>query len=162
MSETVYAYTSPFSSFSAFSRNRPPLPPPSFLLDEDEEDKEEDKTEEISTRSSPGSKFRTTIFFPPDKSITRKVLPTAIGNSNFVFFFSLLLLLFKDDDDDNGANDDDVNDGRTISALLTIVCTQERRGICCRSIVRLCVRVFCVKKSSLFFVSFDDDTLCSL
>ena len=138
MSETVYAYTSPFSSFSAFSRNRPPLPPPSFLLDEDKEDKEEDKKEEISTRSSPGSKFRTTIFFPPCKSITRKVLPTAIGNSNFL----MLLLLFKDDDDDNGANDVNVNDGRIIIALLTIVCTQERRGSCCRSIVLACVRVF--------------------
>ena len=73
----------------------------------------------------------------------------------------MLLLLFKDDDDDNGANDVNVNDGRTIIALLTIVCTQERRGICCRSIVRVCACI-CVKKSSLFFVSFDDDTMCSL
>jgi len=162
MSETVYAYTSPFSSFSAFSRNRPPLPPPSFLLDEDKEDKEEDKKEEISTRSSPGSTFRTTIFFAPCKSITRKVLPTAIGNSNFS---TLLFLLFKDDDDDNGANDVNVNDGRTIIALLTIVvCTQERRGSkICRGIVLFCVCVYSYEEeSSLFFVSFDDDTLCSL
>jgi hypothetical protein len=161
MSETVYAYTSPFSSFSAFSRNRPPLPPPSFLLDEDKEDKEEDKKEEISTRSSPGSTFRTTIFFPPPcKSITRKVLPTAIGNS--IFFSTVVwVLLFKDDDDENGANDVNVNDGRTIIALLTIVvCTQERRGSkICRGIVLFCVCVYSYEEeSSLFFVSFDDDT----
>ena len=74
----------------------------------------------------------------------------------------MLLLLFKDDDDDNGANDVNVNDGRIIIALLTIVCTQERRGICCRSILvcgYLCEEEFVI---FCFVCFFDDDTMCSL
>ena len=47
-----------------------------------------------------------------------------------------------DDIEDKDYHDVNVNDGRIIIALLTIVCTQERRGSCCRSIVLACVRVF--------------------